>query len=176
MSIGETGELIGTIGLITSGTENIRLRSECRSIWRQDLHVLDSYGQRFALDQFASWWRSVPALVNVTGQHGTTQHLIPFVALVDDGAQVADGAINQVVGALRNGSRQSTLDELADGRELIVETSVQAGSGGRSHEQMTLVTSIVDNGTNVKAVGSDHGGVWWLLRTTTGLGFCGGEG
>lgn len=58
----------------------------------------------------------------------------------------------------------------ADRWEFIVETGLQAGSGGGSHQQMIGVTGVFDVGAHLEAVIGHHGGVGRLFGSATGLG------
>lgn len=157
LSVGQARNLGGPIDLKSSGAQNVCLGSERGSIGGQYLGILHRSREGVALDQLATWWRPVPALVNIASQHGTTQHLIALVTLVDDGAQVSDGSINQVVRSLRNRGRQSALDEFAHRGEFVVESGVQASPRGRSNQQVTLIARIVDGSSDIKTVRGDHG-------------------
>lgn len=54
--------------------------------------------------------RTVPSLVNVAGQRRSADHFVAFTAFVDDGAQVADGAVHEVVAAVRDGGRETAFN------------------------------------------------------------------
>lgn len=54
--------------------------------------------------------RTIPSLVNVAGQRRSADHFVAVIAFVDDGAQVADGAVHEVVAAVRDGGREAAFN------------------------------------------------------------------
>lgn len=153
---GQAADLMRSVRNESGWTQNFGPRSERGAVRREDLGVVHVRGQGIAFDQLATRRWPIPALVNVAGEHGAAQHLVAVVAVVNDGAQVAYGAVDQLVGAVRNGGGQTALDELADGRELVVEARLQARPGRGSHQQVALIAIVLHRSAHVKALGRDH--------------------
>lgn len=58
---------------------------------------------------------------------------------------------------------------LAHWRELIVESSLQAGPRGGTHQQVIGIAAVLDLGANLESVQGYHRGIGRLLRSATGL-------
>lgn len=67
----------------------------------------------------ATWWRSIPALVKVTGEQGASDHLVSLVAGIFHQAEVTHGAIEQTIRAMGNAGGQTALDVCRGIRELL---------------------------------------------------------
>lgn len=59
---------------------------------------------------------------------------------------------------------------LADGWELVVESSLKAGARGGSDEQMVGIAAVLDLGTHLVPIEGDHSGIGWLLWPAASLG------
>lgn len=84
------------------GTHHLRLGIVKGAIRCENLSTLVILRQRLALDRFTLWWRAIPSFINVTGEHCSTYHFIAFITFVDYRTQIADGAVDKVVVAMRN--------------------------------------------------------------------------
>jgi len=121
------------------------------------------------VNRFTSGWRTIPPLVNVAHQLVTANEDIAGVAVVLDDAFELSCSVDELKSSIDDISRHPTLKIATNRWKFRVEPGGEAVPSRRTHQEMTLVTDILDARADVEVV-RDEGAVRRLLRLTTSRG------